>query len=88
MCWVLSWLVGSFGQNNKFERLQPLFGCLDQIEDLEYSNVDAYTLEEEPWVFFLKAVLMFGSKKNKGKDEVVLIYGRRWLSVYTKMQIH
>ncbi|XP_034686609.1 F-box protein At2g26160-like [Vitis riparia] len=57
----------------------PFLGAQIQVgslkEGLEFTDVDACTVKEDPRAFVPKAIVMFDYKKNK--DGVVLIYGSR-----------
>ena len=76
-----SWLV-LLDKTANLSVFNPFSGARIQVgslieEDLDFTDVDAYNLKEEPQVFVPKAVVMSESKKNKNMDGVVLIYGSR-----------
>ncbi|XP_034686608.1 F-box protein SKIP23-like [Vitis riparia] len=60
---------------NPFSGAQIQVGSLK--EGLEFTDVDAYTVKEDPRAFVPKAIVMSDGEKNKDKDGVVLIYGSR-----------
>ena len=74
------WLV-LLDKTANLSLFNPFSGARIQVgslrEGLEFTDVDAYTVREDPRAFVPKAVVMSDSKKNKDKDGVALIYGSR-----------